>query len=285
MKYKKEILKSPMFMLVIIAVIILAGMIIVKAILNVNDTKIIDEKNTIDVIGFDTNMNYDFTKLKRNGDYLSYEDNNYYSMLGIDVSTHQDYIDWQKVKNSGIEFVFIRLGYRGAVEGKLNIDSEFENYYKGAIDSGLKVGVYWYAQPASEKESIEEAQFVLGVLNERHLDFPIVYDFEETEFEDGSLSRMHGMSKENRTKMAVAFCEEMKKNGKDIIIYTYPFWSDNYYDWSKLDEYPIWYAQYDDIPDYDRSFVMWQYTDSGIIDGIDTPVDLDLLFIKKNGQN
>lgn len=217
--------------------------------------------------------------------YLKYEDNDYSSMFGIDVAAHQDIIDWQKVKEAGVEFAYIRLGYRGAVEGKLNIDEQFENNYLGATQNDIKVGIYWYSQPANEKELIEEANFVIEVLNGRRIDLPIAYDFEETEFYDGSVSRMHGMSKHSRTTMATSFKDIMAENNYETIIYTYQYWADNYYDWSRIDKKPLWFAQYKETPYFDWPVKIWQYSDSGEIDGIDTPVDLDIMFIQKNDQN
>lgn len=223
---------------------------------------------------------YDFNKLS-NYPYYKYEDANYTSLFGIDVSAHQETIDWEKVKDAGVEFAYIRLGYRGAVEGKLNVDLEFERNYSQAVKNGIKVGVYWYAQPVSIEESRQEAQFVLDVLGGRHLDFPIVYDFEETELPD-ELSRMHGMSKNDRTKMAIAFCEQIKTAGQDVMLYTYLYWAENYYEWYLLEKYPIWFAQYDSYPQFERPFMMWQYTDEGHIDGIEPKCDLDIMFILKD---
>ena len=205
--------------------------------------------------------------------------------IDADVAAHQETIDWKKVKEAGIEFAYIRLGYRGATEGILHTDLEFEKNYKGATENGIKVGVYWYAQPANVQEVIEEAKYVVSVLNNRQLDLPIAFDFEETEFSDGSISRMHGMSGSDRTKMAVTFCNEILKNHYDVMIYTNLYWAETFYNWNELQDYPIWYAQYATYPNFNRPFVMWQYSDSGSIDGIDRSVDMNILFIRKSDQN
>lgn len=267
---------SPFFIVGITILLILIGCVLVDTIMNQKP-----EEEIIKIIDY---ADYDFSKLNRNGNY-SYEDDKYTSMFGIDVSTFQDNIDWKKVKDAGVEFVYIRLGYRGATQGKLNVDSEFEQNYKGATENGIKVGIYWYSQPVSEAEAIEEADFVLEVLNGRKLDLPIVYDFEETHFDDGTISRMHYLNKKARTNMAIAFSEEIEKNHHDVMIYMNLLWADNYYDLSKLNDYPIWFAQYSSVPEFDKPFAMWQYSESGSIDGISTPVDLDILFIRKSDQN
>lgn len=278
MRLKKEIISK-----LIILVILLLSIISILTVFYhepKQEETIVEEE--IEVVPY---SDYDWSCLS--GDQkLTYEDDNYTSMFGIDVSTYQNEIDWQKVKESGVEFAYIRLGYRGAVEGKLNIDRTFEYNYANAIKNDIKVGIYWYSQPISTQEAFQEAEYVLEVLNDRHLDLPIVYDFEETEFSDGTLSRMHGMSRQDRTSMAETFCNYIKNKGYDCAIYTYLYWSKKYYDWERLENIPVWFAQYKtDYPEYDRPFIMWQYSNTGTIDGIDAPVDLDILFIRKNDQN
>lgn len=280
MRLKKEIQKTPVLMIVIVMLIIIVVVLIARLFINDDSNQIINEE-PIEIIPY---SDYDWSKLKRDK-YLTYEDDNYKSMVGIDVAAHQEKIDWKKVKDAGIEFAYIRLGYRGASEGLLHTDLEFENNYKGAIENGIKVGVYWYSQPTNIQEVINEANYVVKVLDGRHIDLPIAYDFEETEFSDGTISRMHGMSGKDRTNMAVTFCNEILKNHYDVMIYTNLYWAETYYDWNELNDYPIWYAQYATYPSFDKPFVMWQYQDDGHVDGIDHDVDLDILFIQKNDQN
>lgn len=284
MKLKKEILESPFFMLLIILVIIIGGIYIVGEITYKQPEKdeTINEPEIIDVTPF---SDFDWSKLNRENDFITYEDDKYTSMIGIDVAAHQETIDWKKVKQAGVEFAYIRLGYRGCSEGILHTDLEFEKNLKGATENGILVGIYWYSQPISEIEAIEEAKYVIDVLDGRHIDLPIAYDFEETFQADGTISRMHDMPKQDRTKMAVAFCNEIIKNHQDVMIYTNLDWAENYYDWNELEDYPVWFAQYSSYPEFDRPLVMWQYEDNGFIDGIDRSTDFDILFIRKNNQN
>ena len=278
---KKRKAKSPYTMMIEIMGIILIAYSFITIIFK---DKTIEEKPQEEKIELVPYADYDFNKLSIFGN-MSYEDDNYTSMFGIDVAAHQETIDWKKVKEAGVEFAYIRLGYRGATEGVLHTDLEFENNYKGAIENGIKVGIYWYSQPINEKEAYAEARYVINELNGRHIDLPIAYDFEETYFSDGTISRMHDMSKQDRTNMALTFCEELNRNGYDTIIYTNLDWIRNYYDMDKLKKYPIWLALYSNTPSNDYPFIMWQYTDTGTIDGIDHFVDLDIMFIRKNDQN
>lgn len=274
----KKILLSPIFISITISVLLITGLIILCA---PKEQPITKEENVLEIIPF---TDFDWTKL-HGDEYYKYEDYNYTSMFGIDVAAHQGVIDWKKVKEAGVEFAFIRLGYRGALEGILHTDEQFEANYKNAKQNGIKIGVYWYCQPANEEEAIEEANYVISVLGNRHLDLPIVCDFEETEFADGSLSRLHGFSKDEYTKLAIAFCEKIKKHNEDVMLYSYPYWMERCFNMEELSDYPLWIASYTDSPLCDLPFVAWQYTDKGYVDGINRTVDLDILFIRKNDQN
>lgn len=86
--------------------------------------------------------------------------------------------DWKAVKDSGIEFVMIRVGYRGYGTGVLVLDNQFENHIKGAKAAGLKVGAYFFSQALNEAEAREEAAFMLKYLSKYSLDFPVAYDME-----------------------------------------------------------------------------------------------------------
>ena len=227
---------------------------------------------------------YDFSNLKGK-EILSYEDDKYYSMFGIDVSAHQDKIDWQKVKEAGVEFAYIRLGYRGAEKGILKPDEEFERNYEEARKQGIKVGIYWYSQPLQSNEAIEEARHVLRVLNGRHLDLPIVYDLEETYLEDRP-SRIAHLDPYQRTICAKDFMKVINNESDySTMIYTNLYWAENYYNWYMLQGVDIWYAQYSSYPQFNQPIKMWQYSETGHIDGIDGYVDLDIMFIQKSDQN
>lgn len=279
MRIKKAILQSPFIIIAFVLIMSIIGIIFVDILTQDENIDIIEDE-----IVLEPYSDYDFSKLYNSG-LLAYEDDKYTSMCGIDVAAHQETIDWAKVKEAGVEFAYIRLGYRSAINGQLMQDIEFYNNYKGALENDIKIGIYWYSQPINEKEAKMEAEYVLSILEDKHIDLPIAYDFEETEFSDGRLSRMHDMSKEDRTKMAKTFCEEINKNGYETIIYTNLYWANNFYNWKELSNYPVWFAQYADYPEFDLPYVMWQYTDKGKVDGIEHFVDLDILFIRKNDQN
>lgn len=282
MRIKKETLKSPIFILINLMLVAIIYLALSYGFVNANKQEepipeeIIEEPEPY--------TDYKWSNLNRKGHY-SYNDDKYTSLFGIDVSAHQGTINWEKVKNDGVEFAFIRIGYRGASEGVLNTDLEFENNYKGATQNDILTGIYWYSQPISVEEAIEEADYVLEVLGDKKLDLPIVYDLEKTIFYDGTKTRMVGLTSEDYTAFAVAFCNEIEKNHHDVMIYMNLDWANNHYIWSQIEDIPIWFAQYDAITRLNRAFQIWQYSEKGYIDGISTNVDLDIMFKQKNDQN
>ena len=220
---------------------------------------------------------YDFKLLNKDGRYYSYEDDRFTSLAGIDVSEHNKSIDFKKVRESGIDFVFIRIGWRGYTEGVLHPDTNFEKYYKDAKDNGLLIGVYFFSQAANEEEAIAEARMVLQILDDRKLDLPVVYDFENI---TGDEARTDGISKEQCTKNALAF---MKTIGAkyETALYANSNLLKNYYDMDILKDCKLWYAQYNEEPSCDYDFFIWQYSNEGSVPGIEKETDLDIMFISK----
>lgn len=216
---------------------------------------------------------YDWSNLKTDGSgRLSYVQNGQtISRTGIDVSSHQQQINWSSVAQDGISFAYIRLGYRGSSEGTLHVDDFFAQNLSGAKNAGIDVGVYFFSQAITEEEAREEARFVLKQLDGASLDYPIAFDMEPSP--EGS-GRADALTREEATAIANAFCDEIQKSGYRAIIYG------NSYDLSKYDLSAltgrIWLAQYDGKPDGSISFVMWQYTPKGTVAGISGSVDLNL---------
>lgn len=221
---------------------------------------------------------YDWTKLDNSSPYYHYEDDKYRSLVGIDISSHQEDVDFKKVKDSGVDFVYLRLGYRGYVNGKISIDKYFETNYKNAKEAGLQVGVYFFSQAIDEKEAMEEAFFTLENIVNKKIDLPIVYDLEEIDYDD---SRIKDISGEQRSNNAMSFIQKVTENGYEGMIYTNLYWSTEFFDLHQILNYDIWFAQYNDLPDFIYPFKIWQYSDSGIVDGINYPVDLNIMFIEK----
>lgn len=216
---------------------------------------------------------YDWSNLKTDeSGRLSYVQNGQtISRTGIDVSSHQQQINWSSVAQDGVSFVYIRLGYRGSSEGTLHVDDFFTQNLSGAKNAGIDIGVYFFSQAITEEDAREEARFVLKQLDGASLDYPIAFDMEPSPEGGG---RADALTREEATAIANAFCDEIQKSGYRAIIYG------NSYDLSKYNLSAltgrIWLAQYDGKPDGSISFVMWQYTPKGTVAGISGSVDLNL---------
>ena len=210
---------------------------------------------------------------------MIYKDDKYSSRLGVDVSHHQGKIDWEKVKEDGYEFAIIRIGYRGyGTEGTLNLDNRFHENIKDAQRAGLDVGVYFFAQAINEEEALEEAEFVLKHLKGYKLELPVAYDPESILYDE---ARTDDVTGEQFTKNAKVFCKRIRKAGYEPMIYSNMLWEAYELDLEKLSDYPIWYADYEPLPQTPYDFVMWQYTSRGTVDGIDGSVDLNIQFLER----
>lgn len=203
-------------------------------------------------------------------------------VYGIDVSYYQGNIDWKKVKNSGVEFVIIRVGYRGyGSAGTLVEDPKFKTYLDGATKAGLKVGVYFYTQAITTAEAKEEAKFVLDRIKGYSLQMPIYYDIESVDYDTGRLDSA-GLSKAQKTALCTAFCDTIIKSGYSAGVYANYTWLNYYIDGAGLGKkYPIWLAHYTSNTNYDQRMDMWQYSGSGTVSGISAYTDVNVWYSGK----
>lgn len=202
------------------------------------------------------------------------------SYFGIDVSSHQGDIDWQLVKEDGVEFAFLRVGYRGyGEEGRLCMDEKFIQNYEGAHDAGIDLGVYFFSQAVTAEEASEEAAFLLEVLDGRTLEYPVVYDWETVAADGDTEPRTENVMPQTLTLNAISFCEAVEDAGYHAMIYTNKKQAVMKYDLRQLRGYPVWLAYYDTNLNYCYDFDIWQYG-TGSVDGIEGDVDLDIAMIK-----
>lgn len=190
---------------------------------------------------------------------------------GIDVSKFQGTIDWNAVKADGITFAIIRCGYRGYGTGALVEDATYRRNIQGAINAGLKVGVYFYSQAINEAEAVEEASMVLSLVSGYSLPLGVYYD---TEYVAGG--RANAISAAQRTACAVAFCETIRNAGYKAGVYSYASWFYNNLNFANISKYNIWIAQYRDTLSFNYKYNIWQYTGSGRVNGISTAVDMNI---------
>jgi len=197
------------------------------------------------------------------------------TQTGVDVSSYQQDIDWKAVAAAGVDFAMIRVGYRGYTEGAIQEDANFEKNIQGALDAGLDVGVYFFSQAITAEEAKEEAQFVLDKISGYSVSYPVVFDWEDVEAD----ARSDGMDSVLLTQCAQAFCQTAEAAGYKTGIYFNQQFGYQEYDLLTLKDYTFWLAEYNTAPTFVYAFQMWQYSNSGTVDGIEGSVDLNLSFL------
>lgn len=224
-----------------------------------------------------TNENPDITAPEiRKNSYSFYKDKDMTTSIdGIDVSEFQGYIDWQQVKNAGIEFAFIRIGCRTYEDGGIIFDERFKENLYSADRAGIKTGVYFFSQALTVEEALEEADAVIEAIKPFNITYPVVFDWEIIA-ED--YARTDNISIESLSDCCVAFCERIKEAGYTPMIYQNKSTLLYNVDLPRIQEYDIWLAEYNDEPTYYYDFKIWQYADNGHVPGISSEVDLNVSF-------
>ena len=193
--------------------------------------------------------------------------------MGIDVSKWNGTIDWNAVKNSGVNYVIIRVGYRGSSQGALIEDPKFKTNIKGATAAGLKVGVYFFTQAVDEVEAVQEASMVLDRISGYKISYPVFLDVE------GSGGRGDAIDSATRTAVCKAFCNTIKNAGYTPGVYANKTWLTSKMDAGALSGYKIWLAQYAKTPTYTGRYDLWQYRSDGKVSGISGKVDLNISYL------
>ena len=214
---------------------------------------------------------------------FQYDKNNYLYCLrqesypGVDVSAFQKDIDWQKVKDSGIRFAMLRLGYRGYESGKLVEDEYIQKNLKATQKVGMPIGAYFFSQALTIKEVDEEIAFMLKVLGDYELHMPIVLDWEIPAAD----ARTAKMDARTLTALQEYFRKTMAEKGYTPMVYFNWHQSNTLLYLNELEDYPFWLALYGNRMTYPYHVEMWQYTDSGKVPGIQGGVDLNLYMPKQ----
>ncbi len=223
--------------------------------------------------------NYDYTRLINEDGIMEYLDENgkIVSYFGVDVSKDQDYINYIKLQKAGVDFVMIRVGARGYSSGDLTIDDYYKDNIKRATDAGLDVGVYFLSQAITEKEAEEEAQLVIDSLRGYKLTYPVGYVMT---YRDDANSRVETLTRNEKTMIARAFLKKIEEAGYKTVLYGSKVWLIKYLELSKIvSDFDVWYASEEDLPTYPYRFTMWQYNNSGTIDGIKGTVSFNVSFV------
>lgn len=197
------------------------------------------------------------------------------SLLGVDVSSYQRDVDWEKVKEAGVEFAMLRAGFRGyGQSGILKQDSTVEKNYENATAAGLRVGVYFFSQATNVQEAEEEARFLLDIIGDWELTMPVAYDWECLADD----YRTVGVDERTVTDCAIAFCKVIEEAGFDTMVYFNPSQSRTEMYLAELVDHGFWLAMYSDSMSYEYKVDMWQYTNQGSVPGIKGKADINLYF-------
>lgn len=210
-----------------------------------------------------------------------YEEGERISRKGIDVSRYQEKIDWEKVAEDEVDYAFVRLGIRGYTEGEILEDETFQKNIEGALKNDIDVGVYFFTQAMSVEEAEEEAEFVIESIAPYKVAYPVVIDVEAV---TSANARSNDLSKEERTKYCIAFCEKVKEAGYTPMIYGNLKTFMLLLDIEQLEEYDKWFAYYDEAYYFPYDFKIWQYTNKGKVSGIKGDVDLNVSFDAKEHE-
>jgi len=224
------------------------------------------KKHTYDPLGF-----------QKDGDQILhyYENGERVSHKGIDVSKYQASINWKRVADDEVEDAFIRLGIRGYTEGEILVDDTFQENIEGALENDIDVGVYFFTQALSEKEAEEEAEFVIDSIEKYDVSYPVVIDVEAV---SNRKARTNELTKEERTKYCIIFCDKIREAGYTPMIYGNLKTFMLMLDMEQLEDYDKWLAYYDDEMYFPYAFRIWQYTNKGRVNGIEKEVDLNISF-------
>ena len=198
--------------------------------------------------------------------------------VGIDVSFYNGNINWSAVKNAGIDFAIIRIGFRGWGSGAIYEDTCFEQNLRAASNAGIKVGVYFYSSAVNRIEAVEEASLCIAWLNNQNLDYPVFIDMEFSG--DYPAGRQDKLSPATRVEIAQAFCETIKNAGYKPGIYATQTFLRDEININSVSQYYIWMASYTDnysVPTTNYRYDMWQFTDFGKVSGVNGSVDFNVI--------
>ncbi len=191
--------------------------------------------------------------------------------IGIDVSQWQGKIDWQKVKDDGVEFAFIRVGYQAGFDEDYVFDPYFEANLQGATAVGLPVGVYFYSYADSTAEAEKQAKWIIGHIKDFPVELGVAFDWESwSEFNQA------GMSFRKINQVAKSFLDTVKQSGYQGLLYSSKIYLERIWD---VPEYETWLAQYYDRVTYEGDYRYWQLSNSGRVDGVDGDIDIDIMYL------
>lgn len=230
----------------------------------------VKEKSSSNRTGTSTPKTYtDFETVKEN-----YKKKN--TKIGIDISHWQGDIDFEKVKESGVEFVYIRVGRGDGIGKDYVLDKKFKQNIKGFNKVGIPVGVYFYSNANSREDAIKEAKWVLSQIRRYKVDLEVVFDWENWQY-----FQEYDQSFYSLTEMAKAFVETVEKKGYKGMLYSSKNYLENIWFSNNM---PVWLAHYTEQTNYKGKYQVWQICNDGKVEGIKEPVDINVMYTSSKKQ-
>lgn len=191
------------------------------------------------------------------------------AIRGIDVSEFQGKINWDRVKADGIKFAILRAGFGS------DITSQDDEYIERNIQEcerlGIPFGVYLFSYATDTIKAKSEANHTLRLVAGHKVPFGVWYDIEDNKT-SGSVG------KQTLTNIINTYCNIIKNAGYEVGVYASLNWLENKIENSIQEKYPIWVAQYNSECQYEKSYLIWQYTSSGKVYGISGRVDMNYYY-------
>ena len=192
--------------------------------------------------------------------------------IGIDVSKWQGDIDFKKLKENKVEFIFIRIGIQNGFDGEIIMDPYFEYNIKNAIENDIKVGIYFYSYATTNEEANNQASWIIKELENYKIDLPIVFDWESW-----SYFNTLNLSFIKLNNISETFIKTVENNGYEGMLYGSKNYLENIWE---TDNKKIWLAHYTNKTTYEKDYEVWQICSDGKIDGINGYVDIDIMYNK-----
>lgn len=193
------------------------------------------------------------------------------TLIGLDISKWQKKVDFKKLKESGVEFVILKIGGQTKINGDLTLDPNFEKNIEAALNENIKVGLYFYSYAQNKKDAQKQARFIMKHIKKYNIELPIAFDWENwTEYNKFKLSF------NSLNNVAKTFINELEKEGYETLLYSSEYYLDTV--WFDEDYDNLWIANYGNLT-YKGKYKMWQLCSDGKVDGINTYVDIDVMYL------
>lgn len=221
---------------------------------------------------------YDFTRMKTtNGKMTYYEGNKKLSRLGVELSEDSGKVDFEALRDSGIDFVMLKVGGRGYGTGLISLDKNFADNIDAAQKAGLEIGVYFCSQAVTVTEAVEEAKFVTDNLISYQITYPVAFRMESITTDN---ARTDILDAQQKTEIVEAFLSDVERAGYETILYGDKGWLlTEILSSELLKDHDVWLTDQNPIPDYPYQFKMWEYAAGTAVSGVEKEVNYTISFV------